>query len=73
MAAFSIPHVAQAPELNTDPHSAPVTRGVYVIEKDCTHQINYSKLKTEVRVLDRLDLYLLSSALPRFKSLAARG
>src|SRR5256886_14623776 len=61
MASFSIPHVAQAPELNTDPHSATWSHAASAwIEKDCTHQINYSKLKTEVRGFwTGSDLYLL--------------
>src|SRR5256886_12557800 len=60
-AAFSIPHVVQAPELNTDPHSATWSHAASAwIEKDCTHQINYSELKTEVRGFwTGSDLYLL--------------
>src|SRR2546427_7331560 len=61
MAAFSIPHVAQAPELNTDPHSATWSHAASAwIEKDCTHQVDYPKLKTEVRGFwTGSDLYLL--------------
>ena len=60
-AAFSIPHVAQAPELNTDPHSATWSHAASAwIEKDCTHQIDYPKLKIEVRGFwTGSDLYLL--------------
>src|SRR2546423_14652270 len=61
MADFSIPHLAQAPELNTDPHSATWSHAASTwIERDCTHQINYPKLKTEVRGFwTDSDLYLL--------------
>src|SRR5437879_10878124 len=49
-ASFSIPHVAEAPDLNTDPDSATWSHAASgCIEKDCTHQINYPKLRTEVR------------------------
>ena len=49
-ASFSVPHVAQAPELNTDPHSATWAHaGTAWIAKDCTHEVDYPKLKTEVR------------------------
>src|SRR5271169_5090047 len=47
-ASFSIPHVAQAPELNTDPQSATWAHAAFTwITKDCTHQIDYPELKTE--------------------------
>src|SRR2546429_9709255 len=61
MANFSIPHVAEEPELNTDPHSATWSHAASAwIEKDCTHQIDYPKLKTEVRGFRTgSDLYLL--------------
>jgi hypothetical protein len=37
-AAFSIPRVAQAPELNTDTHSATWSHAASAwIKKDCTH------------------------------------
>src|SRR5258706_12469097 len=43
-AAFSIPHLAQAPELNTDPHSATWSHAASAwIVKDCTQQIDYPK------------------------------
>src|SRR5438128_9029455 len=60
-ASFSIPHVAQAPDLNTDPNSATWSHAASAwIEKDCTQQIDYPKLKTEVRALwTNSDLYLL--------------
>ena len=60
-ASFSIPHDAQAPDLNTDPNSATWSRAVSAwIEKDCSQQIDYPKLKTEVRGFwTDSDLYLL--------------
>jgi hypothetical protein len=60
-ASFSIPHVKQAPELNTDPHSATWAHAASAwIEKDCTQQLDYPKLKTEVRAFwTDSDLYLL--------------
>jgi hypothetical protein len=49
-AALSVPHVAEGPELNSEPDSkAWAQAGTGWIEKDCTHQIDYPKLKTEVR------------------------
>jgi|SRR5579863_4196602 len=49
-ASFSIPHVAGDPELNTDPHSPTWAHGASAwIAKDCTHQVDYPQLKTEVR------------------------
>jgi hypothetical protein len=61
MAALSVPHVAQAPELNTDPHSPTWSHATSAwIEKDCTSRLDYSKLKTEVRAFwTDSDLYLL--------------
>src|ERR1700675_301073 len=61
MASFSIPHVAQALELNTDPNSATWSHAASAwIEKDCTHEVDYPKLKTEVRGFwTGSDLYLL--------------
>jgi hypothetical protein len=60
-ASFSIPYVQQSPELNTDPHSPTWSRASSDwIEKDCTHQSDYPKLKTEVRGFwTDSDLYLL--------------
>src|SRR2546430_2182122 len=60
-ASFSIPHVAQAPDLNTDPNSATWSRAASAwIEKDCSQKIDYPKLKTEVRAFwTDSDLYLL--------------
>src|SRR5690349_24695138 len=60
-ATFSIPHSTKAPELNTDPHSATWSHAASVwIVKDCTQQIDYPKLKTEVRAFwTDSDLYLL--------------
>jgi len=34
MAAFSIPHVAQAPELNTDPHSATWSHAASALDQE---------------------------------------
>jgi hypothetical protein len=60
-ADFSIPHVAKAFELNTDPHSPTWSHAASAwIVKDCTQQIDYPKLKTEVRAFwTDSDLYLL--------------
>jgi hypothetical protein len=60
-ASFSIPHVAQAPNLNTDPNSATWSHAASAwIEKDCSQQVDYPKLKTEVRGFwTDSDLYLL--------------
>lgn len=60
-ASFSVPHVAQAPELNTDPSSAAWSHAASAwIGKDCTHQIDYPQLKSEVRAFwTDSDLYLL--------------
>jgi hypothetical protein len=61
MAALTVPHVAKAPELNTDPHSATWSHAASAwIEKDCTQRLDYPKLKTEVRGFwTDTDLYLL--------------
>src|SRR6202795_2676090 len=60
-ASFSIPHVGQAPDLNTDPNSATWSHAASAwIEKDCSQQLDYPKLKTEVRGFwTDSDLYLL--------------
>jgi hypothetical protein len=60
-AGFSVPYVAQAPSLNTDPSSATWSHAASAwIAKDCTQQIDYPKLKTEVRAFwTDSDLYLL--------------
>jgi hypothetical protein len=60
-ATFSIPHLAKAPDLNTDPHSATWSHAASTwIVKDCTQRIDYPKLKTEVRAFwTDSDLYLL--------------
>ena len=60
-ASFSVPHVSQAQELNTDPHSPTWSHASSTwIGRDCTHQIDYPKLKTEVRGFwTDSDLYLL--------------
>jgi hypothetical protein len=60
-AAFSIPYVSQPPELNADPNSSTWKRAwsTWII-KDCSHQLDYPKLKTEVRGFwTDSDLYLL--------------
>src|ERR1700689_1530609 len=61
MAALTVPYVSKAPELNTDPHSAIWSHAASAwIEKDCTLQLDYPKLKTEVRAFwTDSDLYLL--------------
>jgi hypothetical protein len=60
-AALTVPYVAKAPELNTDPHSATWSQAALAsIVKDCTHQLDYPQLKTEVRAFwTDSDLYLL--------------
>jgi hypothetical protein len=60
-ASFSVPYVAQAPALNLDPRSATWSYASSAwIERDCTHQTGYPKLKTEVRGFwTDSDLYLL--------------
>ena len=60
-ASFSIPYVSKAPELNTDPHSATWAKAATAwIQKDCSQQIDYPKLQTEVRAFwTDSDLYLL--------------
>jgi hypothetical protein len=60
-AALTIPHVAKAPELNTDPHSSTWSHAASAwIEKDCTQRFDYPKLNTEVRGFwTDTDLYLL--------------
>ena len=60
-ASFSVPHVARAPQLNTDPRSAAWAHAATTwIAKDCTHELDYPKLKTEVRGFwTDTDLYLL--------------
>jgi hypothetical protein len=59
--ALTIPHVAQPPELNTDPKSTAWAHASSTwITRDCTHQLDYPKLKTEVRGFwTDSDLYLL--------------
>jgi hypothetical protein len=60
-ASFSIPHVARPGELNTDPLSPTWKHAASTsFVKDCTHQIDYRRLKTEVRAFwSDTDLYLL--------------
>src|SRR5207245_7649260 len=62
-ATFSIPHVAGAPELRADPHSPAWARAASTsIEKDCSRQTAYPKLKAEVRAFwTDSDLHLLFS------------
>ena len=60
-ASFSVPHVAAAPSLNSDPASAFWSHAASTwIAKDCAHKIDYPNLKTEVRAFwTDTDLYLL--------------
>ena len=60
-ASFSIPHVLHAGKLNTDPKSPTWAHASSTwIARDCTHQIDYPKIKTEVRGFwTDTDLYLL--------------
>src|SRR5437762_9577741 len=59
--SVSRPHVSQAPELNMDPHSPTwALASAAWIARDCTRQIDYAKIKTEVRGFwTDSDLYLL--------------
>jgi len=60
-ASFSIPYVSEGPQLDTDPLSATWAHASSAeIQKDCSHQIDYPKLTTEVRGFwTDQDLYLL--------------
>jgi hypothetical protein len=60
-ATFSIPHVKGTPDLNTDPHSPTWSHAASAwIERDCTLQKDYPKLKTKVRAFwTDTDVYLL--------------
>jgi hypothetical protein len=60
-AAFPIPYVSQVPEMNTDPHSATWAKAASTwIAKDCSQEVDYPKLQTEVRAFwTSSDLYLL--------------
>jgi len=60
-ASFSVPYVSQPAELNTNPDSPTWSHASSTwIDKDCTHQIDYPKIKTEVRGFwTDSDLYLL--------------
>jgi hypothetical protein len=60
-ASFSVPYLPRAEKLNTDPRSATWAHAASTwIARDCTHQIDYPKLKTEVRGFwTDTDLYLL--------------
>jgi hypothetical protein len=60
-ASFSIPYHTKAQKLNTDPRSSTWAHASSAwITKDCTHQIDYPNLKTEVRAYwTDSDLYLL--------------
>jgi hypothetical protein len=60
-AFFSIPYIAHAPELNTDPSSPAWAHSASTfIAKDCSKQFDYPTLKTEVRAFwTDSDLYLL--------------
>jgi hypothetical protein len=60
-ASFSVPYVSQAPDLNTDPNSPTWKHASSTwIVKDCPRQLEYPKLKTEVRGFwTDTDLYLL--------------
>ncbi len=60
-ATLSVPHAAPGQKLNTDPKSAIWSHATSAwITKDCTHEIDYPNLKTEVRAFwSDSDLYLL--------------
>lgn len=60
-ASFSVPYILEPGKLNTDPKS-PLWKHAAAtwISRDCTHQIDYQKIKTEVRAFwTDTDLYLL--------------
>jgi hypothetical protein len=62
MAALNIPHVKKVPELSTDPHSATWKHAssAWIIADCSTKNLDYPKLKTEVRAFyTDTDLYLL--------------
>jgi hypothetical protein len=62
MAALNIPHVKKGPELNTDPRSATWKHAssAWIIADCSTKNLDYPKLKTEVRAFyTDTDLYLL--------------
>src|SRR5260370_39248569 len=61
MATISIPHVKKAPELNTDTHSKTWSHASSAcIVQDCSQQLDYPQLKTELRAFwTDSDLYLL--------------
>jgi hypothetical protein len=60
-ASFSVPHISVSGALNTDPKSPLWEYAATTwISRDCTHQIDYQKIKTEVRAFwTDTDLYLL--------------
>ena len=60
-ATFSIPHVSKAPELDSNPDSPTWAHAASTwIQKDCSHQMDYPRLKTEVRAFwTDSHLYLL--------------
>ena len=60
-ASFSVPYVSEPPELNTDPDSPAWSHTSSTwIDRDCSRQIDYPRLKTEVRGFwTDSDLYLL--------------
>jgi hypothetical protein len=60
-ATFSVPYVSRAAELSTDPDSGTWTKAASTwIQKDCSREIDYPRLKTQVRGFwTDTDLYLL--------------
>lgn len=60
-ASFSIPHKTGDPALNADPRSATWAHAASAwIAKDCTHELDYPQLKSEVRAFwTDSNLYLL--------------
>lgn len=60
-AAFSVPHVKSARELNTDPRSATWKKAAVAwMSKDCSKVIDYPDLKTQIKGFwTDTDLYLL--------------
>jgi hypothetical protein len=61
MASFTIHHVSGHPKLTLDPQAKPWKKAsLQSISKDCARQIDYPKIKSEVRAFwTDSDLYLL--------------
>jgi len=77
MAAFSIPYVAKAPELNTDPHSATWSHAASTwIEKDCSQKLDYRSSRRKSKAFwtdDDLHLRAAKDSDPRRRNKAGDG